>query len=76
MHRENSSKDIIHPCCDNLLSLSRRAIKVSIYVLFTNHFFFVGFDGVKISQTCRKWYRDVRRHGLVMGHFVISVKPM
>ncbi|KAH7301817.1 hypothetical protein KP509_23G044600 [Ceratopteris richardii] len=59
-----------------LASWGRRSIKVIIDVLLTNHFFLVGFNGLKISHTCRKWYIDVRRHGLIMGHFVISVKPM
>ncbi|KAL4373740.1 hypothetical protein AHAS_Ahas05G0112000 [Arachis hypogaea] len=35
----------------------------------------VGFKDVKLNRICPKWYRGVRRHGLIMGCSLIDVKP-
>jgi hypothetical protein len=35
----------------------------------------VGFTDVKIKRIGPKWYRGVRRHGLIMGCSVTGVKP-
>lgn len=34
-----------------------------------------GFEDVKIKRIGPKWYRGVRRHGLIMGCSVTGVKP-
>lgn len=34
-----------------------------------------GFADVKIKRIGPKWYRGVRRHGLIMGCSVTGVKP-
>ncbi len=34
-----------------------------------------GFTDVKIKRIGPKWYRGVRRHGLIMGCSVTGVKP-
>jgi len=34
-----------------------------------------GFTDVKITRIGPKWYRGVRRHGLIMGCSVTGVKP-
>lgn len=34
-----------------------------------------GFKDVKITRIGPKWYRGVRRHGLIMGCSVTGVKP-
>jgi MPBQ/MSBQ methyltransferase len=34
-----------------------------------------GFSDVKITRIGPKWYRGVRRHGLIMGCSVTGVKP-
>lgn len=34
-----------------------------------------GFDDVKITRIGPKWYRGVRRHGLIMGCSVTATKP-
>lgn len=34
-----------------------------------------GFKDVKIKRIGPKWYRGVRRHGLIMGCSVTGVKP-
>uniref|UniRef100_A0A1D1XNZ9 Inner envelope membrane protein, chloroplastic n=1 Tax=Anthurium amnicola TaxID=1678845 RepID=A0A1D1XNZ9_9ARAE len=33
-----------------------------------------GFEDVKLKRICPKWYRGVRRHGLIMGCCVTGVK--
>jgi MPBQ/MSBQ methyltransferase len=33
-----------------------------------------GFDDVKITRIGPKWYRGVRRHGLIMGCSVTGIK--
>ncbi len=34
-----------------------------------------GFKDVKIKRIGPKWYRGVRRHGLIMGCSVTGIKP-
>jgi MPBQ/MSBQ methyltransferase len=34
-----------------------------------------GFTDVKMTRIGPKWYRGVRRHGLIMGCSVTGVKP-
>lgn len=34
-----------------------------------------GFTDVKIKRIGPKWYRGVRRHGLIMGCSVTGIKP-
>lgn len=34
-----------------------------------------GFEGVKLHRIGPKWYRGVRRHGLIMGCSVVGTKP-
>jgi hypothetical protein len=35
-----------------------------------------GFKDVKLKRIGPKWYRGVRRHGLIMGCSVTGVKPL
>lgn len=35
-----------------------------------------GFKDVQLKRIGPKWYRGVRRHGLIMGCSVTGVKPM
>ena len=34
-----------------------------------------GFQDIKIKRIGPKWYRGVRRHGLIMGCSVTGIKP-
>ena len=34
-----------------------------------------GFENIKLKRINPKWYRGVRRHGLIMGCVVTGVKP-
>lgn len=58
---------------------SDRSIQQSITRAFINPipqwFTKAGFVDVKITRIGPKWYRGVRRHGLIMGCSVTGVKP-
>ncbi|XP_020967336.1 2-methyl-6-phytyl-1,4-hydroquinone methyltransferase, chloroplastic-like isoform X2 [Arachis ipaensis] len=56
-------------------SLSKHALLVPKEEDYIEWFKNAGFKDVKLKRIGPKWYRGVRRHGLIMGCSLISVKP-
>ncbi len=48
---------------------------VHCYACCLQWFTAAGFTDIKLKRIGPKWYRGVRRHGLIMGCSVTGVKP-